>query len=168
LKHIALSGFMGTGKSSVAPILAKMMGRPWIDLDRYIEQSAQRSLSQIFQEEGEQGFREREQEALLLLLETKPSLFALGGGTLLSKSLREQLRKRACLINLSAEPETLRRRLSGAAEARPLLEQDFERLLEERASVYAEADLLIETDGKTPELLAVEILDLLEAGSWGC
>ena len=78
---LALAGFMGTGKSTIGPLVADRLGRAFVDLDQLVEQREGRSVAELFDRAGEQGFRLAEQRALAATLSGPPSVLALGGGT---------------------------------------------------------------------------------------
>ncbi|MBP5690391.1 MAG: shikimate kinase [Bacteroidales bacterium] len=155
-----LTGFMGSGKTSVGESLAGMLGCPFLDLDSLVEKAAGKRIPQIFAEDGESRFRALESETLRKTV-TKYSrtdaVLALGGGT--SCNLEKSL-----TIWLRTSPETLLQRLQGTAASRPLLaghdlKTRIAELLAERESAYeASADIIIDTDGLTPEDIAQEII----------
>ena len=151
---------MGAGKSTVAASLAAELGTRSIDLDGRVEELAGRSIPEIFAERGEGAFRALEKEALLAL----PSEFgvvSLGGGTSVDDRTRQTLLRDGILITLTADPAVLAARL-GTGEGRPLLgddpRADIERILQERASAYAEAHAIIDTGALQPEEVTAEII----------
>lgn len=81
--NIVLCGFMGCGKSTVGKRLARLLGRRFCDLDRYIEEKAGMTVSEIFQQYGEEGFRQREAQAVREIAQTGDMVVASGGGTVL-------------------------------------------------------------------------------------
>lgn len=131
-------GPMGVGKSSVGAALARELARPFFDLDRCIEASAQRSIPQIFASEGEAGFRDRERVALEQLLAAQtPSVIALGGGTLLDLSLCDHAMRSATVLGLTVDTPTLIQRLSADPTERPLFDQSFAERMRARSDAYA-------------------------------
>jgi shikimate kinase len=167
LRSIALAGLPGSGKSTIGPLLAKLRGQPFLDLDAEIERDAGRATVDIFREEGEAGFRLREAAALrrlALLGGERPIVLALGGGAVLSPENRLILRASFVTVWLRVAPRIAARRLRRGAASRPLLaggnpEERIGELLSRRGEVYAEvADLAIETDGLSPAALA-ELID---------
>ena len=80
-KHIYLVGFMGSGKSPIGPVLATRMDRPFYDLDDLIEEEQERTISEIFESQGEEYFRNLESDTLVQNPSSEPCVIALGGGT---------------------------------------------------------------------------------------
>ena len=173
-KSIALTGFMGSGKSLVGQELAKALSLPFYDLDQVIESSEQRTVPRIFEESGEQHFRKLEQHYLMSLLNGPDAILALGGGTLLDSDRVRLVRKHARLVYLRASVEVLLTRLRGDRDrpllldsaGRPLdngqLAKKIKRLLEERDPVYLKSDLVlpVEEDSNLQSLIQ-QILRLL-------
>lgn len=160
--HLFLSGFMGTGKSTVGPLLARRLGRPLLDLDARISEVAEASVAEIFAREGEDGFRRRERAAIDALIDGEPAVIALGGGAVVDPEVRRRVREAGTLVTLTAQIETIRARLAGDT-SRPLLRQrgDAERLLRARAAAYADADLVVVTDERSPAAVTEAIVDWL-------
>ncbi|MEO0883972.1 MAG: shikimate kinase [Pseudomonadota bacterium] len=149
-RTIALVGLMGAGKSTVGRRLAEVMGRDFCDSDEEIEKAAGLSIADIFTLHGEAEFRRGEKRVLARLLEGEPHVLATGGGAYLDPDTRALLRKHAITVWLNADLETLWERVS-RRNHRPLLHQPNPRgklaqLLEERAPIYSEADLVVESD----------------------
>lgn len=159
---LLLSGFMGTGKSTVGRLVAARAGVPFVDLDKAIEAAAGRSVAAIFAAEEEAGFRRREAEALAAVLAGPPRVVALGGGALLDRERRREALARATVVTLRGRPETLAARTRRAG--RPLLDAAPDRaarvreLLEARGDAYAEAHAQVETDGRSPAEVAEAVL----------
>ena len=164
MKNVVLIGFMGSGKSSVGPHLARRMNRPFIDLDAVIEADAGRSVAEIFSSEGEAGFREREARNLQRALEGTGSVIAVGGGAPMRDDNWQRIRDGNCVIALTAEPEELARRLNGSRD-RPLLQAGgpsvIASLLPQRLSRYLEADVVMKTDGIGPAEVAQQLQERL-------
>lgn len=166
--HICLSGMMGTGKSTVGAALARRMSRPFVDLDASIEFGAGMGVPAIFAAEGETGFRQREAQTLRRVLSGPPAVIALGGGAVLRADNRRAIRAAGRLVTLHARARTLGERLATATD-RPLLTPDetgheaiddrLARLMSERAEAYADADTMVDTEGRTPD----EVVDVLMA-----
>ncbi|MDX9827781.1 MAG: shikimate kinase [Spirochaetia bacterium] len=119
---LALLGFMGCGKSSIGPLLAKLLGLSYIDLDELIERRESMSISEIFQHRGEAAFRELERS---MLAETAQSpeacVLSCGGGIILSDQNRAMLRKDFVSVWIDVPLEELLKRLELERAARPLL-----------------------------------------------
>ena len=157
----------------MAPILARRLGCPGSDLDREVERQSGRAVAAIFEDGGEERFRDLESLALAHALGGEGSVvLACGGGILGRAANRELLRSLARVVWLVVDPEEAAKRLraSGAGE-RPLLSggapvERLRALLERRRPVYAAAaDATVETDGLTPEEVAERILVGLGAGA---
>lgn len=165
--HVALVGLSGSGKSTVAPLLASRSGRNVvIDLDRSIEARVGRPVHEIFEADGEAAFRTLESDALAEALTGAPAIIATGGGVVMAAENRSLLRANATVIWLRAHPSHLADRLADTSEARPLLAGDAEfalqRLSSEREALYSEvADIVIDVDGVDPASLAEELAELL-------
>ena len=159
---LALIGFMGAGKSTVGPLLAERLGQRYVDLDREIEEEAGKSVKEIFEEEGESGFRERERKALLRELERGGGVISCGGGVVLRDDNLEALRDKSRIFYLRISPQKAVERLAGV-EDRPLLQggevrERVSALMEERAERYLEAaHEVIEADEMSAEEIAEEI-----------
>ncbi len=164
MNNVVLVGFMGSGKSTVGPHLARRMDRPFVDLDDVIEADAGRSVAEIFSSEGEAGFREREARCLQRALERNGSVVAVGGGAPMRDDNWERIRDGNCVVALTAEPDELARRLNGSSD-RPLLQPGapsvIAAVLPQRLSRYLEADVVIKTDGIPPSEVARQLRDRL-------
>lgn len=154
---------MATGKSTVGRLLAKKVGRPFVDLDERITARLGTSIKDFFAREGEAAFRVVEQRELLAVLEESGApVVALGAGALLVRETRLQVLERAVLVALEAKPSEVLRR-AGSHSGRPLLEgpnaeQRAAALLADRALTYAESHARIPTDGRRPEAVAEDVL----------
>ena len=158
-----LSGLSGAGKSTVGPLLAEALGVPFVDLDRRIEAMAGLTVSGIFEKSGETTFRALEATLLATELDAvEPRVIAAGGGALVADASRRRAHARATVVWLSVRPEDAAARCA-AHRDRPLLAagdavERLSELLAARAAGYAEADLRVETSGRTPEEVADSIL----------
>jgi 3-dehydroquinate synthase len=138
--NLILTGFMGTGKTTVGQLIAQRLGRQFIDTDQWIEERAGKSVAAIFAEDGEDRFRAWEAEACRALSEPQGLIIATGGWTLGPPQNRDALQRGGCVICLWAEPEAILARLESAAE-RPLLAGDeraarLRALLKQREEAY--------------------------------
>lgn len=148
---IVLTGFMGTGKSVVGRRLAERLALPFIDLDDVIEATTGMIIADIFASEGEPGFRRREREIIAGMASRDNCVIATGGGAVLDPENLRHLKTGAVLVCLTAAPAVILQRLGNDA-SRPLLQSSdrldrIRQLLEQRAHVYAQADLSIDTSG---------------------
>ncbi len=167
MKSIALIGFMGSGKSTVGPILAERVELAWLDLDTAAEKLAGSTVSEVFEREGEAGWRRWESLALSQAAAGDPLVLACGGGIVLAETNRDLLRQSFLTIYLETSESVLIGRLR-RGRGRPLLEADepekaVARLLEERRSLYeGTAHLIISTDGKSAPAVAGEAAAAIE------
>ncbi len=167
--NIVLIGFMGTGKSTIGKLLAKQLDFQFVDVDAGIEQQAGKSITQIFQSEGEGHFRRLETEFAEKLSAEDCQVIATGGGFVLNPQNITVLKSQGFIIALQALPQVIYERIK-AEKHRPLLAVSdpltkISQLLMERADKYQDADLIIDTDGKTPVDIAAEIgVELVKRG----
>ncbi|HKR84319.1 MAG TPA: shikimate kinase [Terriglobales bacterium] len=160
---VALVGFMGAGKTTVGQALADRLGWRFADLDQLIEAREGRTVPQIFEQEGEPGFRELEQVVLTEALNNGLNCFvlALGGGAFVSPEVRQILRLRGIpAIWLDAPAEELFRRCDQPGVVRPLRQDpdQFTKLYEQRLPSYRQADLHVITTSKEISTLVEEII----------
>lgn len=170
-KHIAIVGMMGSGKSTVAPIVAAQLKRPVIEVDAWIEQQEDMPIGDIFIAKGEAYFRRVESDFIARLIVTPPpAVLSLGGGAFQWENTRKLLLQHAIVFYLAASPEILAARLRSGTAVRPLLntpgidlDQTVRELLALREAHYREAHYRVETDSHSPEDVAKSILLLREA-----
>lgn len=161
--NIILIGFMGCGKSSIGRRLAMRLGHQFLDSDELIAARAERSISEIFEAEGEEAFRNRETAELRALFGSSKIILATGGGAILRAENRDILHELGPVFWLHADPETLFERASRTRK-RPLLEVENPRttffgLLESRMPLYGgTADIKIDASGLTHEQTVSKIL----------
>ena len=163
MKNIVLTGFMGTGKTAAGRELSHILDWKLIDVDGEIVRSKEMSISEIFSIFGEPVFRDIETEMIREVSVRKNVIISTGGGAVLRKENIDMLRKNGIIVNLCATAETVLQRTSGSAE-RPLLQVEnpigrIRELLEARNPFYQNADVLIDTDCKSPLQIAGEILE---------
>ncbi len=171
-QNLFLVGYRGTGKSSVARLLAERLGWQWVDADDVLERRAGRTVRQVFEAEGEAGFRRRESAVLEELCGLRRHVIATGGGVVLSAANRGRLRAAGRVVWLTADAATICRRLEGdgtTGERRPVLtvggRAEVEELLRAREPLYrAVADLTVDTSGRPPEEVAGAIQESLNLG----
>jgi shikimate kinase len=158
---IFLTGFMGSGKTTVAHALADHLGWDCIDLDSAIEAEQQSTIAQIFQTHGEAEFRRIETEAIRTLLSKiargAPAVVALGGGAFVQPANYEMIEHQGVSVWLDCPLETIQLRIAGDG-ARPLARDSaaFRQLFEERRRAYSRADYRIEADVAVEQ--AVELI----------
>lgn len=152
---IVLVGMMGAGKSSVGRRLATQLALPFVDADNEIEAAAGCSISDVFALHGEAAFRDGERRVIARLLDGPAHVLSTGGGAFMDPGTRALVGASGISVWLRADVETLSRR-TGRRPDRPLLQQDdpqavLEKLLEERNPVYAEADIVVDSNDRPVE-----------------
>lgn len=163
---IVLVGLMGAGKTSVGRLLAERLGRAFVDLDREIESAAGASVRDVFNTEGEVGFRAREATALAAQLSRRDGpVIATGGGVVTTPANLAALEQCRHVVWLRATPTVLAERVDRDGPTRPLLSgsaaaQALTRLDEERSPLYGRvATVVVDTDGLAPD----EVVDTVVA-----
>jgi shikimate kinase len=148
-RPVVITGFMGAGKTTVALELAARLGRPLIDLDRFIAEREGRTAQMIIDEDGEPRFREIESAALRAALEMDAGVIALGGGTWTIGRNRELVAEHGSLtVWLDAPFELCWRRIESATHTRPLARDPARAraLYDARRADYGRASLRINAD----------------------
>jgi 3-dehydroquinate dehydratase-2 len=164
-KNIILIGFMGSGKTTLGLKLSYRMKMPVEDTDKLIEQREGKTISDIFKDEGEEYFRDKETE-LLEEISTRSyaRIISVGGGTPVKRENRELLKKCGTVVYLRVKPETVYERLKNDT-TRPLLACDdplsrIRELLDSRSGAYEEsADIIVDVDDKSNEEILKKIMD---------
>jgi len=146
--RIYLTGFMGSGKSTLGKRLAAALGYAFIDLDPVIEMRLGHSIPEVFSGGGERAFRKAEREELQNTFSLRSVVVAVGGGALATQNQMDAALRNGVVVYLEARAETLRQRLRGTEDSRPLLKRhtDFEELLTARRPVYERADIILNVD----------------------
>jgi shikimate kinase len=157
---IFLTGFVGSGKSTIGPILANTIGYSFVDLDLFIEQKKKRRIGDIFKEEGEKAFREMERAFLKEVAGTPRSVISLGGGTITDQDSLNLVKESGVLVYLKADPEYIYKRLRTKSD-RPMLrtadgdlmdaeqlQLRIDELMMKRKGYYEQAHVIIHTDDK--------------------
>lgn len=162
---LVLTGFMGTGKTSVGHVVAEKLGRQFVDMDVIIEAKEGMPIPKIFETRGEAYFRAREAEVCAQLALREDLVVATGGGALVNPQNRAHF-KDAFVVCLDATPDEIFSRLHGATN-RPLLaspkpRQRIVELLGARRDAYAQIEWHLETTGKSIDQVAEEIVTLLK------
>jgi len=169
--NLVLIGYRGTGKSTVARLVAERLGWKWVDADVELERRAGKSIARIFADDGETAFRDLESDVLRDLAAGERTVVAAGGGVVLREANRHVLRGMGHVAWLKANVTNILERVAADvanADRRPNLttaggRAEVESLLAERMPLYRDcADLEVETDGKSPESIAEEIVDGLK------
>jgi len=164
-KSIVLVGLMGAGKTSVGRNLSQIRNMTFIDADDEIAKAAGRSIEDIFEDFGEDDFRDLEKKVIRRLLDEGPAVLATGGGAFMNAGIRKNIAKKGVSVWLRADLDVLVQRTRRRG-GRPLLKGKnnkivLEKLIEERYPVYAEADIIIDSKDEGPEATARSIASLL-------
>jgi shikimate kinase len=169
-QSIALIGYRGAGKTTVAQRLAVRLGWDWVDADVEVELRAGKSIAAIFQDDGEAAFRDLESAVVRALCRRERSVLALGGGAVLRELNRQAIAGCGAVVWLRASTDSIFHRLEAdptTASRRPNLtnanlRNEIERLVGERTPIYrACATLDVDTEHKTPAEIADEIVAAL-------
>ena len=164
-RSLYLVGMMGSGKTSTGRPLAERLGYGFVDSDAVIEQAAGCSIPEIFDRDGEAGFRSLESQVLSAISQRHSLVVATGGGVVTQPENWGMLHS-GIVIWLDVVPDQLLQRLNADSTVRPLLqtadpEAALNALLNERRPLYAEADLTVVINDETPEAVADGILQLV-------
>lgn len=170
--NIVLVGFMGAGKSTVARELGRLAGFRTMDLDAEIVRLQGRSIPEIFAEEGEASFRDFEEQTLRSLSGLRQTVVATGGGVIGRTENWTAMRRLGPVVYLRARWETLRSRIE-SGDGRPLAArgrdmEEVRTLWEARLPLYAQADLVVDTDERSAIEVAQAVLQMLKAEGRGC
>jgi len=171
--NIYLIGLSGTGKTRSGRRLAEMLKWPFVEMDGIIEDRAGKSISRIFDENGEEHFRNMESKILVEVAERGGRVVSTGGGVPVRADNRTTMKLSGMVVRLSASPEEIHRRLASSAalrgrSARPLLGSDttietLQAMLDEREEMYATADVTIDTEKKSHDQVAELIVRAWQA-----
>ena len=165
--NIVLIGFMGSGKSSVAKYLNRILGMEVLEMDAEIAMQQGMSISGIFEKFGEEYFRKLETKLLQSANEGDVYIISCGGGVALREKNVEEIKKKGKIIFLNAEPQTIYERVKHDT-GRPLLNgrnhvEGIAKLMQQRQEKYlAAADLIVSTDNRTVEDIGEEIVRRLK------
>ncbi len=172
--NIVLIGYRCSGKTVVGNLLARELGRKFVDTDEAIEQDTGASIESLIAEKGWGHFRDMEKACVLKLSGEVNLVIATGGGVVLDKENIKALKMKGWVVWLHARPEVLKARMAGDLEAgriRPALSgadplEEVDRVLKERWGLYAQAgDYVVNTDHQSPEAVAQTIIKALRASA---
>ncbi|MDH4229147.1 MAG: shikimate kinase [Nitrospirota bacterium] len=172
MECLFLTGFMGTGKSVVGPLVARHLGYEFVDLDRVIERAAGKSIPKLFETEGEAAFRSRETDALRQVARRDGCVVATGGGAVTIAENRRIMAATGHVVCLTASVAAIVRRTRRHRAGRPLLDtggslaSQVESLLEARAPYYRECHHVVDTTGRPVDDVAREVVRLHREGTW--
>ncbi|SFI48438.1 MULTISPECIES: shikimate kinase [unclassified Bacillus (in: firmicutes)] len=159
MKALYITGFMGSGKTTVGKALSSALHMPVIDTDQCIEEKTKKIIRDIFSEEGEGVFRKYESE-VLQLLPTNDYIITTGGGIVEKAENREWMKERGTVIYLYCDPYVIAERIAGDT-TRPLFQKEnigsFIEKFEKRQVYYEEATVKIDTTNKSIEAIVQEI-----------
>lgn len=165
-KNIALTGFMGVGKTTVAQLLAKRLKRTMIDTDEEIEKQMKLPTTEIFAKYGETTFRQKEKDVILHYCKQHNLILSLGGGAFLQQEVRHACLEHCSVVFLDISWENWQKRVPRLKKTRPLLQQrslqEIMELFEERKAIYAHHHIKINTDGLEPEDVVANIVHVLK------
>jgi XRE family aerobic/anaerobic benzoate catabolism transcriptional regulator len=163
-RRIALIGLRGGGKSTLGKLLAERLDVPFVELDREIERRSGATLSEIFDMFGQETFRRAEREALDAILREHPQFVVATSGSIVTDPGTLEMLLASCLtVWVRAEPDEHMRRVMAQGDMRPMANsarsmQDLISILRSREPLYARAELVMTTTGKTPEQNLAELL----------
>ena len=164
-RSIFLIGMMGSGKSSTGPILAEVLKYKYVDLDVLIEKLTKKTIDKVFNDEGEEYFRDLETQCLQEIIKLPSVVVSTGGGVVLKKENWGILRQ-GIIVWLDINKEIVLNRLNSKDNIRPLLKGDIEKTYEEifqtRKDIYAQADLRVEINNEGVKNVAEKILNALK------
>ncbi len=165
--HISLIGYMGSGKSTVGKELSAHLNWEYVDLDQFIENQHQKTISEIFFRDGEIKFRKYERESLNKILNSeKNSVISLGGGTPAYYDNMQLINELSFSVYLRMTPKELIKRLENEKHIRPLLshlrDEDLPEFIAkhlfERRNFYENAQFILDVKEKSPQEIAEEII----------
>lgn len=165
-QNLIFIGFMGVGKTTVGRRVAEKLNRPFIDIDNEIEKAFQKTIPEIFAEDGEPAFREKERALIKYHLNNSEKVISIGGGAFQNEETRKLCLDNSLVIFLDVSWEVWRKRMDKLVDTRPVLQnstdQEIENLFYRRKKAYAEHHLRIDTDQQTSEEIADYITELVK------
>lgn len=165
MKTIVLIGMMGSGKTTIGKLLGEKLTLRSIDIDVIIEQNERRTVSEIFQNEGEKYFRNIERETIKKNFTNKDLIISLGGGAFEDQLTQELLLKNSTVIYLKTSPNVILERIKNNTN-RPLLKnqmtvEKIQSIILQRQKNYELANITILTDNKNTDRIVEEILGVI-------
>ncbi len=163
---LVLVGLMGAGKSTVGRRLAATLAIDFVDSDNEIADAAGCTISKIFETYGETIFRDLEKRVLMRLISGHPCVIATGGGAFMNEDIRAEIKQKATSVWLRAELDILVERVS-RRDTRPLLKTGdksviLRKLMDERYPIYAQADIVIDSNNSTHDAVVNDVLKALK------
>lgn len=150
-RPIVLVGMMGTGKTTIGDYLARSLSLPFVDVDKLIEEQEKTTITEIFKAQGEEAFRQKEQEVITRVLTGDVAVISVGGGAFVQLDVRKAVKQSGYSIWLDVDVDTLCLRVKGQGN-RPLLNggnirQSLQDILEKRREFYKQADMFVSIIG---------------------
>jgi shikimate kinase len=165
-RHVVLIGLPGAGKTTVGTLVAQQLGAQFVDTDAAIVRREGRPVMLIFAEQGEAAFRQMERHEVDNALTREPAVIAPGGGWAVQPGALASARAAAVVVYLRTQPDTATRRV-GPGNRPTLMGGDpadmMRGLLRDREATYLEADATIDTDGRSADDVAAEVVRLARA-----
>lgn len=158
VRNIVLTGFMGTGKTTVGTLVADKIGWSFRDTDDEIVERTGRTIPDIFEQDGEAAFRRIERAVCQSLAARTGLVIATGGGMLMDETNRAIMLASGLVVCLTAPVEVLAERLGPASESRPLLRSDWRSLYNQRKPIYDALPFRVDTAKRTPVEVANEVI----------
>ncbi len=164
-RPIVLVGMMGCGKTSVGKQLAQLLGCDFVDVDQWIETKEGKTITEIFEQEGEVSFRAMEMQAITYILAQGRTVVAFGGGAFMQEPIRQLVKEKAISVWIKADFDVLLERVL-RKKTRPLLEKGdkstiLKQLLSEREPVYALADIVVDSTNGSHAVVVDHIIEKL-------
>ncbi len=168
-KHIVLVGLAGSGKTTIGRLVAEQLRAGFVDIDLILARREGKPITLIFAEKGEAAFREMERKEMDAALATEPAVIAPGGGWAAQPGALDAAKASGYVVYLKTKPETAAARAAPSG-TRPLLmgedpETQMRALIKEREPFYAQADAKVETDRKSAEEVATEVVRLAQTSA---
>ena len=164
-KNLVFLGMMGSGKSSIGNMVSKKLNLKFIDIDNLIEAEAGSSISSIFEEKGENYFRNMEEKITLQNLKTIGTVISLGGGAFINDKIRKEILTNHFSFWLNSNETILLKRIKGN-KIRPLAfkstDQEIKQLIKKRSTIYAKAQFKINCNKLTKTKIVNKVLKIYE------
>jgi shikimate kinase len=164
-KNIIFLGMMGSGKSSIGILVSKKLKLPFIDIDNLIEESVRMSITEIFENKGEDYFRKLEEKITLKSLKNKKNVIALGGGGFINDNIRKEVLSNHISFWLDWDESILLQRIRNSKK-RPLVfkstDKEIKEIIKKRIKVYSKAQFKINCNKLTKTEIQKKIIKIYE------